>query len=149
MFFIGVVIPTTALFYILSVRPALARLDERTISSNETTVSLLYATAVTVNSKMTELDELFGHVRDSLGRDVRFARNLPDGSVTFLKEADSVAVIFQYNLDCGCPLEKNRYDVLCYSVDFTENIKLGDNIYIEGVPRERFLDGQQVKWLSR
>lgn len=135
MFFVGVVIPAAATAYIFVVRPALAVMEEpREYLVQTMTVSRYHNDLVAGSAGA--LNDLVDHLRDSVSREHSFATDLPEGSILLQLAGDSTAVIIQFNLDCECPMESNRFDALCFSVDWIMGEPAAtQSISHKGIPR--------------
>lgn len=71
-----------------------------------------------------------------MSREHSFATDLPEGSILLQLAGDSTAVIIQFNLDCECPMESNRFDALCFSVDWIMGEPAAtQSISHKGIPR--------------
>lgn len=136
MFFVGVAIPAVTAVYIFVVLPALAFVEKpRSVEIQTMTVSHYYKDRVA--SSAEALNDLVDHLRDSLSHEHAFAPGPPDGSILLQRIGDSTAVIIQFNLDCGCPMESNRFDALCFSIDWIAGEPVAtQSISQTGIPRD-------------
>lgn len=63
------------------------------------------------------LQNLFDNIYRALERNHDFAPGVPHGSIHELVNDDSVAVAFEFYLDCGCP---DGYDVYAVAIDLRD-----------------------------
>jgi len=112
--FLGIVIPACAIFYIFFFRPAFAALNKSESSHSRTELHFEYynKSIFTDSYLVRELDNLFETTLDSLMKEELFIDNYPQGSIKYHRLNDSVTVLLEYYLDCGCPLEENKMDIL-------------------------------------
>ncbi len=136
MFFVGVVIPASAAVYIFVVRPVLAIKEKSTKDKIQTTtVSRYYKDRVAGSADA--LNDLVDYLRDSLIKEHVFAPGLPESSILLQRTGDFVSVIIQFNIDCGCPMEGNRFDALCFVIDwYTGEPAVTQSFSRKGIPRD-------------
>lgn len=125
-------------FYRFQLMPTINRIRAQQEVSGErpTDLELPFVSNRAVES-FPEIDSIFRTTRDSLERHNKlgFAADFAQGSIEIFRESDSEAVLLKYYLDCGCPLEDNRLDMVCYPVDLSGVPKKLDPVIYEGVSK--------------
>ncbi len=140
MVFIGLVLPAVVLFYGFVLKPAFASLEKpKTELEQSQELTLSYTSLDLSHKSIVSVSRLYEIIRDSIGEHDDFAEGLPEGSVRFYRRGDSLAAILRYNLDCGCPAESEKYDVVSYSVRFADSIPMvHSSVYVRGLNHSEY-----------
>ena len=139
--FLGIVIPACAIFYIFFFRLAFAALNKPESSNNQSELHFEYynKSIFTDSYFIGELDNLFETTLDSLMKEENFIDNYPQGSIKYHHLNDSITVLLEYYLDCGCSLEENKMDILRCSVVVTDegHLIVNNTQLLKSISREK------------